>query len=627
MLHEHSITLDSQHAENNIGNYTKDMAIKNNWLLPAFLLGIMFLLMLGTSLGDSLTTDEQAHIPAGYSYVKLLDYRLNPEHPPLVKALAGLPLLFLHLNFPTNAKSWADDVNGQWDQGTKFIFESGNDPAKIIFWARLPMMLLTLFFGALFFIWSERKFGKRAALMALALFSFSPNFIAHGHLVTTDIGATLGFLIGIGAFLNFLHAPNSKHIAIAGIALGIALLLKFSTFLLLPIYAALVIFWLLTRNSLSWKERHRLGHILLLKSIAIGIIALIVISLVYGVFMVHYPVARQISDSNFILGSFGNRFLVKIHSSLLAHSPTRPLGHYFLGILMVLQRSAGGNTTYFLGNVSNAGSHFYFPIMYVTKEPLGFLILLALALGISVRQLWRVHQHWGIKRISQWIELNFARFALGFFIIFYWGYSMKSPLNIGVRHILPTFPFIYLLVSNQLIMWIRGVTNPSPQNWREVFSTLYRHYIAPIPRYTLLAALFIWIALDTLLIYPHFLSYYNELAGGPKEGYRIAVDSNYDWGQDLARLGNYLKENDISQISLEYFGGSQPSYYLGNTFIPWSSSKGAPHGYFAVSTTLLQGAWGTPYDFVRKPEDSYSWLRPYEPIARAGYSIFIYKLP
>src|SRR3989338_6477717 len=122
------------------------------WLI----LGMMFVLMFFSSVGESAIMDELAHIPAGYSYLTQKDYRLNPEHPPLAKDLAAFPLLFLNLNFPTGAKAWSEDINGQWDMGRIFLYESGNNPDEILFWSRLPMMLLTLFFGCLIFSFSRK---------------------------------------------------------------------------------------------------------------------------------------------------------------------------------------------------------------------------------------------------------------------------------------------------------------------------------------------------------------------------------------------------------------------------------------------------------------------------------------
>src|SRR3989344_4672661 len=116
-------------------------------LIVGLLLALMFALMFFSAWNESATMDELAHIPAGYSYLTQRDYRLNPEHPPLIKDLAAFPLLFLDLNFPTNSKAWAEDINGQWDMGRIFFYESGNNPGSILFWSRLPLMFLALLLG------------------------------------------------------------------------------------------------------------------------------------------------------------------------------------------------------------------------------------------------------------------------------------------------------------------------------------------------------------------------------------------------------------------------------------------------------------------------------------------------
>jgi hypothetical protein len=139
--------------------------------------------------------------------------------------------------------------------------------------------------------------------------------------------------------------------------------------------------------------------------------------------------------------------------------------------------------------------------------------------------------------------------------------------------------------------------------------------------------LLIWMVASVSASFPNFMTYYNELSGGERNGYNIAVDSNYDWGQDLKRLRQWTTENEIEKIYIDYFGGGQIKYYFGDRAEPWWSAKGPAHGWFAVSATFRQGAFGkTVAGFIRKPEDAYEWLKPYEPVARIG-SIFVYKLP
>ena len=216
------------------------------------------------------------------------------------------------------------------------------------------------------------------------------------------------------------------------------------------------------------------------------------------------------------------------------------------------------------------------------------------------------------------------------FIAVYWTSSITSPLNIGVRHVLPTFPFIYLLVSKKIVAWLRSWPRDEIRNWWEWLKRAYQMYIASIPRYLFVSGLVIWQAASVFAVFPHFLSYYNALGGGVENGYRVAVDSNYDWGQDLKRLRDFVASNGISAIRVDYFGGGSPRYELGEKFIPWNSSSGYPPagGWLAISATFQMSSYGTPVrGFIRRPEDSYEWLKPFRPVARAGKSIFIYQLP
>lgn len=605
------------------------------------LLTVMLALMLGSVWNDSATMDELAHIPSGFGYVTQFDYRLNPEHPPLVKVVSALAAhLAVRPHFPTDTPYWRNDVNGQWSQGAAFLYESGNDADRIIFWSRAPLILLTILFGWIFYRWTRMRFGGRTALFALMLFTFSPTLLAHGRLVTTDMGAALGFFLGLTSFIQFLKKPDAKRIAIAGVLLGIALLLKFSVVLLIPLYAVLIAAWVAAVPNLYRSERICMLARLLYKTLAIGVIGVFIISLVYGIFVWRYPAERQLRDAEFLLGSYGFRPAVELNVALIKNPITRPFGEYLLGFLMVQQRSSGGNTAYFLGEVSAAGSRWYFPILYLLKEPLPFHILTLIALASASVRIFKSPSQLSrqsflrklclerLDRTRRWIAAHFPEFSALVFIAIYWAASIQSPLNIGIRHVLPTFPFIYLLISRQIAGIFTGKRSSDPQNWNEWIQSIYETYIASIPRCLLVTVLFVWLATETFFAFPSFLSYYNQLAGGATNGWRIAVDSNYDWGQDMKRLADFVRENNIRKIAVDYFGGGSPSYYLDGRFEPWWPSRGPAHGWFAISASARQGAYGIPTPgFSRKPEDSYEWLKPYEPVARAGRSIFIYRLP
>ena len=170
--------------------------------LPPILATILILLMVVLATislkQESAIMDEVAHTPAGYSYLTQRDMRLNPEHPPLLKDLSAVPLVFMDdINFPSELNSWKNEVNSQWYFGFNFLYYSGNDADKIIFWSRLPMLLLLIIMGFFVYRWTKELYGKWSALLATFLFALAPTFIAHGRYVTTDVGAAFGFFISI----------------------------------------------------------------------------------------------------------------------------------------------------------------------------------------------------------------------------------------------------------------------------------------------------------------------------------------------------------------------------------------------------------------------------------------------
>ena len=604
-------------------------------IIAASLLLFMFVLMFASAWNDSAITDELAHIPAGYSYLVEKDMRLNPEHPPLIKDLAAIPLVFLNLTFPTDNPAWTTALNGQWDMGRIFLYGSGNDADQIIFWARLPMMLLAVLFGWILYSWTRRRFGARVALLSLFLLAFSPTFLTHSRFVTTDLAAAFGFLIGIMAFIDLLEQPTWRNVAITGVALGVAQLLKFSVVLLLPVYAVITLLWIFfshshTKNaSFGERLRHMLFYTLQLlgKFAVVGGIAALIIAIVYEWHIWNYPPDRQLSDAQQFLASFGRRNLVTIDFWLIEHRLTRGIGQYVLGVLMVVQRAIGGNTTYFLGEISNTGWTHYFPVVYALKETIALHLLTVVAIGIAI-------QKWFCRRsfaLGTWVREHIAETTMLVFIAFYWWYSIRTPLNIGVRHVLPTFPFIYILVSKQIIGWIGNVRTPNPKTAASTMKEIYYEHITALPKKLFLTVTLFWLGFSVLTAFPHYLSYFNGIAGSKGEGYRYAVDSNFDWGQDLKRLQDYVEENNIDHIAVDYFGAGDLKYYFDDKAEPWWSSRGAPSGYFAISASFRQGAYGelvpSPTLTHRNEEDLYLWLRPHKPIARAGQSIFIYKLP
>lgn len=241
-----------------------------------------------------------------------------------------------------------------------------------------------------------------------------------------------------------------------------------------------------------------------------------------------------------------------------------------------------------------------------------------------------------LRNFFSYLGTNFPEFSMISFVTLYWAYSIKSPLNIGVRHIMPTLPFIYILSTAALKKWVsfRFVLEGN------FLKTLLKAVIDAFKKSAKLAiilVLIVWYLLESLIVSPHFLSYFNQLAGGTENGYRQVTDSNYDWGQDMKYLKIFAEKNNIDKIAVDYFGGGSAGYYLGDKAEGWWSSRGNPAAeninWIAISINNLQGAIGRAAPgFERKSADEYRWLqnlkkdRIYQPDARAGTSIFIYKL-
>lgn len=572
--------------------------------IATVIIGFAVVLAVTSFWNDSLIVDEIPHIGAGYSYLVKQDMRLNPEHPPLVKDLSALPLLFLNLKKDVfETKFWQTDLNGQWEFGRKLIFGSGNNAILITRLVKLPMFLFFILSAVLIFKWAKKLYGKKTGLIALTLFSFSPTILAHSRFVTTDVPALFGVLFATYFFLSYLKNQTTKNFWLASIILGVALLTKFSTFILVPLFFGLALVY----GFVSQKNYFKLP----LKSILVALVAFVAVVMpVYTFHTWNYPPERQHSDTKQILETFGNRLLADPVVWASDKPVLRIAGQYGLGLLMVTQRSAGGNTTYFLGEVSRFGWRKYFPIVYFIKEPLawwGLVLIAVLTISFQVKSLKPK-----IKSIKNWAQEHFAEFTMILWLVFYWALSIHSTLNIGVRHLLPTYPFAILLVSGQI----------AKINYKK-----FKIYGL------LIVILLAWYIFESLSVYPYYLTYFNQTVGGPSGGYRFVTDSNLDWGQDLKRFSQWVEKNKIPKIEFDYFGWADPFYYLGARYVWTSSTKyknaedfklhNQSDGWLAVSASFLQGSQGSP-DQYKSP--NYLWLQSYTPLTTIGNSIFVYRI-
>lgn len=576
-------------------------------------------LMIVSVWDDAPIVDEIPHIGAGYSYVAKGDHRLNPEHPPLAKDLAGLGVF---LTSPTEnafkTRFWLEDINGQWEFGRYLIFSSGSNTEQLIKYAKLPMLLFFIALAAIIYVWALKLYGPSAALIATFLFSFSPTIMAHSRFVTTDIPALFGVMLGSFFFIKYLKNPSFKNLFLAGVMFGIAQLTKYSLFLLGPFFILLaLIFGFFHPFKAGLTARLSRGINFGLSTVVLIIIGFVVIIWPYYLFhVINEPAEVQRHQTETILSSFGRRELADPVIYFSDKPVIRGMAQYGLGLLMVVQRSVGGNDTYFMGNFSNQAWKSYFPIVYFLKEPLPFWLLLV-GVWIFYSTIWKKTESFEIKKIwnkiAGWIQEYFVEFSMLLWIFIYWYTSINANLNIGVRHLMPTYGFVFILLAGRLVAIAKKFEA------KKHFSI----YAATI------TVLFGWYFIENLKVFPYYLTYFNQIAGGPSGGYRYVVDSNVDWGQDLKRLADWVDENGIKKIHFDYFGWSDQEYYLKEKLVWIGSqryrskkeflSENPQGGYIAVSASFYMG-------LSLKPGFDYLWLPLDERVATIGNSIFVWHI-
>lgn len=622
--------------------------------IVALMLGMFLVLSLSLAWQESATYDERAHIPAAYTYVDRGDMRLNPEHPPLLKDLVGFPLLFLDLSFPYDHPDWQKSgIHGQWSLGTAFLYGSGNDADSILFWSRLPIILVALLLGWFIYRWTKEIAGTVAGLFALLLYVTDPNIIAHSHYVTTDIGIAAALFFAFYFFVRFLKDPGGKNILLAGLFLGIAELTKFSAVLLFPIFGLFSALYALTLargrsdtkvSAIGFKLRS-LGRYLV-RYVGVVATAFALIWITYYPNTITMPSEKLIEVADIKLGQ-PNDYARFAHGLVEVTSDSallKPFSAYFLGVGMVFERVGGGNDYYFLGTVGSEATPWYFPLIFALKETLPLLFLLSATTAYTIFRIGKELRGTSVaslrKLFARSFQQHIAQYLMAFFILFYAWISITGNLNIGFRHLFPILPFLFVLIAKTVFDFIR----------RQDFQG---ERLARI----MLGIVALWIAAIPFLSYPSYLSYWNEIAGGPKNGYLVATDSNYDWGQDMKRLrdwvnnhnicapNNQLEENFVlhnlippnnhcsmyapilprtDQIRVDYFGGAEPSYYLGDRYVAWYDQLPSEPGWYAISSFFYQQSIHRENPTGKR---TYSWLAEYPLIGRAGDSIFIFYVP
>jgi hypothetical protein len=565
----------------------------------AILLGLHAFLALHAARKKSVTHDEILHVVSGYAYWRLHDYRLHPENGILPQRWATIPVALLKPNFPALEENPAWRTSGPLTVGRQFFYESGNDHFPLLMSARAMIVLFSVGTGALIFAWAHRLFGATGAVLSTGLYAFSPNFLAHGALATSDVCMTFFFLASVTAWWWHLHSGTRLSTVVSPTIFGLACVAKFSAVLLLPMLV-LIGAWRvvdsqplsLCRHTCTTRRAKTLG--LLVSAVLHGLVAIGIIWACYGFRYAaanpELPPADQFvrpwSELDARLGFKG--------AIIRSFAEWRLLPEAFLyGFAYVLD-SAEARSAFLNGNYSNVGWASFFPWTFALKTTAALLIGLALTFVILL-------QRWRSVRAQSAKDLYRIAPLLVLFAV-YWTFSLTSNLNIGHRHILPTYPVLFIAVG-----------------------LLARAKYTSHRRGVFLAVALIGLQVgEERRISPHYLAYFNPLSGGPATGWRHLVDSSLDWGQDLPELKSWLTQNGgrDQRAFLAYFGTGEPDYYnIRATRLPslpeplderpWHALSA---GIYAISATMLQH----PYSHIRGEwtlarEEEYQKLRALEP--------------
>ncbi|MGE4606345.1 MAG: glycosyltransferase family 39 protein [Myxococcota bacterium] len=529
------------------------------WVLFAVLLVVFAVRLTHTAFEKSLTADEPHYIGTGLYLWATGDYHFASAlnlHPPLAYHLASVPLLFFDLEGLVIDRTVSRRLRTRGTPSAETI--------RVV--SRLPFIALSLWGALLCFLWAREVSGDAAGLLAAFLYTFSPMMLGNSALAHSDITATVFFLQTLYAFWRWVVRPSPLRLALCGVSLGFGLIAKSTGVLLM---ASLVLLfgvlalrpWRATR-TLPWVGPEAFGR-------RLGWLfgrGIVLLALSLGVFWMGYG------------GSFG---MIAVEEG-----PIRDvvLPGYVQSLIVDSVINAGGRVAFLLGEFSERGWWYYFPVAFAFKEPVAIVGLLVAALGsLAVR---RGNLGWVIG-VPAALYLGMALFWLD--------------IPLGLRYVLPLFPLSFVFIATQLL----------PIEGR--------------PMRVLLGCACAWLGVASVQIHPHYLAYFNELSGGPARGSEYLLDANIDWGQDLSTLARYLTERGNPPVALAYFG-PEPTENYGFAAYRSVGCVRLP-GLVAISVNVMEGLYSARNPFARPKPGCYDWLREFEPVAQPGYSIRVYEIP
>ncbi len=485
-----------------------------------FLLIVLGLQLFFSVRRESQTWDEGNHIFTGYRSWTHADFGLNPEHPPLVKLLTTIPLLWSEQKSPVpEERFFKEDA---FLRGKEFLYQ--NDADRILSGTRMVAASLTLLAALIVFFGAREMFGTGAAFIALTLLAFDPNILAHGALITTDIGLACFMFLSVYMFYRFLKSPSAARLIVAGLAVGLVLAVKHTGLLVLPILFLLSICEILFH--VFGKNREQIGSKTLKLVGSLALITLIGWVVLWSFYRFRYDARPNGLQLNPPLAEYVKGLKPSEAWPISTAARWRILPESYLYGLADVRLTANYYTSYVLGKVHAHGVWFYFPVAFLVKSTVGVLALLLLSLGVVAT-----------RNLKRWREI----LVLIVPVIFYLLVAMTVGMNIGVRHILVVYIFLYVLIGGAA--W---VLVGKSRKWAYAVGVVLLVHVA-----------------SSVLAFPNYISYANELWGGPSQTHKYVTDSNSDWGQQLKSVKQYLDQRGVKECWFLYFaeGVAEPSYY------------------------------------------------------------------
>ncbi|WP_106432388.1 phospholipid carrier-dependent glycosyltransferase [Streptomyces sp. LaPpAH-108] len=525
-------------------------------LLIALLLGQLAVAMVTTAVQQTPTIDEPVYVATATDYLHEHRLRYNPEHPPLGKLLIAAGVAVADPRYDPNTPGTQGDV------GRRLLYESGNDPGELMLWARLPVIALTLLTGLVVFAFARDLAGTAGGLVALALYAFSPDVIAHGSLATLDMPVT-GFLVTAAWLAWRARRRPRRYVPLTGLALGAALATKMSALPAIPVLMLLVC--LSVWHALPGTDRRR--RALLSAGGAAGT-AVLAVAVVWAVYAAVDPLLR-FSPAEPVPALAG------LHGRLTSLLPLPPAYRAGMSVQFAFENHAWQG--FLFGRLYTGPLWYYLPAALLVKTPLALLALGA-AGAVTVLVLRP------LRPAAPYLLLPPALLL---------AVAMTGARDFGTRYAL--FVPVFLAVAAGCVTAVR-----TRHRWT-------------VPLTGVLVA---WAAASSLRVFPYYLSYANEAFGGPAATHRLLHDSNVDWGQDLGRLADRLREKYPGErVWLVYKGAGVPSAYGIHAADPRAVPVSQVRGLLVVSDSAAAKARG---DLARL-------IRTSRPVGQVGYSITLYR--